>query len=323
MAAAAAMTMGVLAFAPGAQAAFEVRPDLRPGDVVTDRGMSVIAPPPGTFTQADAELAAGGAQSLGVMTAEDGTVSVGDGAETDENLGIDNAVDNLEPQTGIGDSATSPGACDDSQYNLAWFTFSDGSRRHYKWKTNYNWWFRDGSTPSGVGQVAARDALQRGIANMTGSHNPCGMADEVAATQSYAGDTTTGVDINASGNLCQSYGNKDGKNVIGFGTLPSNWLAYTCTWGVRDTGTYAKANESDAKYNKASYSWYADKPLVCNALWSIEAVATHEFGHTFGMGHVGEANHGNLTMSSAINGACQEGEKSLGRGDVLGMRDLY
>ena len=54
-----------------------------------------------------------------------------------------------------------------------------------------------------------------------------------------------------------------------------------------------------------------------------QGVQTHEYGHAFGMGHVSEADHGNLTMSTNINGAWSNFEASLGRGDVLGLRSLY
>ena len=50
---------------------------------------------------------------------------------------------------------------------------------------------------------------------------------------------------------------------------------------------------------------------------------THERGHTFGLNHVAETGHGNLTMSPLINGPCQINERTLGRGDVLGLDRKY
>ena len=55
----------------------------------------------------------------------------------------------------------------------------------------------------------------------------------------------------------------------------------------------------------------------------MEALVTHEVGHAYGLGHVGEANHGRQTMSTFIDGLCENQEATLGRGDVLGLRDLY
>lgn len=339
----AAVVVTALAFAAPSHAAegIEVRPDLAPGDLVQDGAVSLIVPPAGTFAWVDADAAsevdAGDAhtESLGALTQADGTViladvgqdvdSAGSVASPSSPLQVDPLVDALGPDAAGNETAaasSSPAACDDGAYKLAKWTFSDGSIRPYKWKSTYNWLFKAGSVPSGVSTSNARDAVQRAAANIGGSQNNCGLADEVSATQSFAGDTTTGTDINATGTICQSYQDKDGKSVVAYGTLPAKWLAVACTWGTWD-GAVAKATQGDVKMNKSTYSWYGIKPSNCSTRWSTEGVMTHEFGHTFGLGHVTEADHGNLTMSKAINGACQESERSLGLGDVRGLRDLY
>jgi hypothetical protein len=43
----------------------------------------------------------------------------------------------------------------------------------------------------------------------------------------------------------------------------------------------------------------------------------------YGLDHVAESTHGNLTMSSAINGPCQNQESHLGWGDINGLNVHY
>ena len=325
----AAVVAAGLALAAPASAFDEIRTDLQPGDLLRDAGVSVVVPEAGKFVWADATFVDGD-ETLGVLTQPDGTVLVSGlgrertavGALLDPSVPItDDTVENapsVEPAGGVN----SPGECDDSAYNLKWWTFSDGTRKHFKWKSTLNWHFRANSVPSNVSAANAQDAVHRAILNMTGSHNNCGMADEVGATQSYAGTTTAGTDINADGDACQA--NSDGKSVVAFGSIASDALAVNCTDGYWQRGdTYATATDTDTRINKAAYGWYGIEPTPCSNKYSIEAVMTHEWGHGWGLAHVSEIDHGNLTMSKRLNAACAESEKSLGRGDVLGMRALY
>jgi hypothetical protein len=322
------VSLGALVLAMPAAAADVVRTDLRPGNVVVDGGVSVAVPAPGEFVMATGLHGDGTGEQFGAITAPDGTVrllSVGyePGGGSGDGSGVDDPLDG-GPLPGVGDPLTAPGACSDTAYNKKKFVFPDGSKKQYKWKTTYNWYFKADSTPSEVTTANARDALKQATTNVTHSNNNCNMADEVGATQNFVADTNRATDINASGDLCQSYNNKDGFSVTSFGDLPSQWLAYTCSWGTKDEGdAYAGANESDMKLNKQNYSWVVNIGSGCTGKWSVEGVATHERGHTFGLAHVSEQDHGNLTMSKSINGTCQNSESTLGRGDVLGLRNIY
>ncbi|CAN5580267.1 hypothetical protein BH23CHL6_BH23CHL6_00130 [soil metagenome] len=93
-------------------------------------------------------------------------------------------------------------------------------------------------------------------------------------------------------------------------------LALACWWVSGN-----RIVEADVQIN-SNVSW-ATSLAGCRFQPMLGAVTTHEVGHSFGMGHVGEKKHGRLTMSSHIDGNCNNQESTLGLGDVLGLEKLY
>ncbi len=203
-----------------------------------------------------------------------------------------------------GDSGSDiQSACSDGAY------VSGGHR----WSKRFDWRFRASSRPKGFSSSGVAAALVRAVTNITHGDNNCGLSDAISATAWYRGTTSRAPNISSGGGC----GGRDGYNVVGFGTLPSGYLGLTCWW------TYSgRVVETDIKLNKAYYHWYINRPSGCSYKWSIEAAATHEFGHAFGLAHVSEKYHPSLTMSPLIK-ACQSSEKTLGLGDVLGLRSIY
>jgi len=182
-----------------------------------------------------------------------------------------------------------------------------------KFTREYRWLFSAGTVPPGLDERAVEGSLRRAVQTITGSRNGCGLADLVGATSSYRGRTSARPNITDS----STCGTPDGKSEVGFGKLSSTDLGLTCFW-TRNGHTV----EADIKLNKAAYDWYVKRPAICSKSWSIEAVATHEFGHAFGLNHVSETTDGALTMSPLIL-PCQHSETTLGLGDVRGLRALY
>jgi hypothetical protein len=262
---------------------------LRPGDLVSVRGISFVVPQPGMAVWADAQLSTGVEFAVGVETRTDGRVIL---HPSRERLG-------MQP---IATTSTSP--CLDGAYK----------RYGMRWATTFKWYFKSGSTPSNVTVLGAEGALKRAVANITGARNNCGLADNISASSYYAGRTSTSINISSSSSCLA----RDGKSIVGFGDLASGYLGMACWW----TNSSNQAIEADIKLNKVEYGWVVSIPSSCYKKWSIEAVATHEFGHAFGLASVSETYHPNLTMSLVLK-ACQSSEVTLGLGDIRGLEGLY
>jgi hypothetical protein len=292
----------LIASGPGSSPAFGDSGDgvLHPGDLVEDGDLSMAVPPPGEEVWGEILRDDGHEQVLGIETLPDGTVAVYRSAPELHGGGAD--VNGAEGDGSDGESQTD-GACQDDAYSLS----------GPKWTKRYEWYFKANSTPSGISQDDAETALRSAADNITHAHNDCGLADTISATVAYQGTTGKSTGIGSNG----SCSGKDGTNVVAFGDLPSGYLGLTCWWSKSGSIT-----EADMMLNKVDYDWYINKPNNCSGEWGVQDVATHEFGHVFGLSHVSESLHPALTMSPVI-GSCQGAEKSLGLGDVDGLEALY
>jgi hypothetical protein len=197
---------------------------------------------------------------------------------------------------------SSPAPCLDSKYNLI----------GPKWKSTLKWSYKSSTTPAGLTTAAVLQVLKRAFNNMTNERNDCGRADRVSATWSYLGTTSRGIGVTKAG----ACGSADGHNTIGFGALPAGYLALTC---VRSVGT--SITEIDIRLATAGH--WALSAVGCFNEYMLEPVVTHEVGHAYGLDHVGELNHGRLTMSTFIDGTCENQESTLGLGDMKGLEALY
>ena len=174
------------------------------------------------------------------------------------------------------------------------------------------------SIPSELRKRSAVLAIRKGGRNIYNTRNSCGFRDRVPARLIYTGNTRSSANINSNATCSR----QNGKSVIGFGTLPRNYTSFYCmVTGARPGPDRPIAN--DVRLNKASKTWTTNPKGRCGGRWDVESTVTHERGHTFGLAHVSERRHGKLTMSPDSEGACQASERTLGRGDVLGLARKY
>ncbi len=263
------------------------------------RGMTVAAPAPGFGVAASAVTVTGQHLDLVIETGLDGITRTVTEPPT---LGMPTLGISAGSASAI---AGSPSACSDAKYSLL----------PTMWKSTWQWRFQARSTPGELRRATAERHLKSAVASITHERNDCGRSDRVSATASYRGRTRTRPGID---NGCRKY---DGKSVVGFGDLPAGMLGLTCTtYQVASQGV-GRSVESDVLFNKDDFSWTTTLK-GCHYRAMLRSIATHEFGHVFGLGHVSESHHGNLTMSTQIS-PCDDSAFTLGRGDMLGLERRY
>ena len=175
-----------------------------------------------------------------------------------------------------------------------------------------NWRFNSANVPASLGS-SALPLIKQGIGIVTASKNDCGLADHVSAQQSYLGATTR------PAGLCGT-APPDGLNVVDFGTLDYNTLGIACSMDESTDGVNWYIAETDIRLSKqTAWTLKPDAP-GCWGKYDLVGVVAHEAGHAFALDH--PYGQGNQTMS-AVSMDCTTAYRTLGRGDVLGLRSLY
>ena len=291
-AAAAAVALGLVALGAPTVAAASTS---QPAKVITVAGSDVAVPAPGTAVAVSVDRIVGASTTRVISTDLNGAVTVSDGVEADAAT-EDAAADDAAPND-------APDKCSDSAYALI-----TGS----KWSGTYGWRFRTASTPKGLTVAEATRALRLSIGNITKAHNDCGLADEVSASAHYLGSTTLPSDATSTSGC----GAPSMQNVTEFAPIDgTNILAVTCVYTAGPNIVSASVRIN------TNVDW--ELHGKCTSAYGVLATMTHEYGHAFGLAHVDETAHRNLTMSSAINSDCSNFEAHLGKGDVLALRSLY
>lgn len=198
------------------------------------------------------------------------------------------------PQAATTTAAAKPSSCTNKTF----------SKLGFKWAAPVKWSYN----PAGQKTTGAA-SIRAGADAWTGTIASCGKTVTSAAGESLVGNTTKATGVSATGGC----GASSGASVVGWGSLPSGTLAVTCVWSRSGV-----AVEVDQRYTTGQ-QWYVG-PTCSGARFDLRGVATHEWGHAFGLGHT--AQNSGLVMKPAST-TCEMGQRTLGLGDVLGIDAVY
>jgi hypothetical protein len=288
-----------------------------------------VVPDPGTVVESFALRADGPEESFAMETALDGTVTllgVGDDPIGQGPLSSDSGSP-AQPVTAAVDPSVDPDVIDPDAGHITGNECTDGFyglNQYGGEHDTHKWYMNAGSIPGyfGVDNATVIARIREGGAHIAHGTTDCSVSLQANLSLSYQGTTTKGVNMDAAGTTCNSGG--DSQNTVGFGSLPATLVAGTCIW--KPFFPPAEVTESDMRINsnqnEAKLFATDTKPGTCSLLFDLEGTATHERGHTFGLVDINPDNHPNLTMRSVLP-TCSLELRSLGRGDILGLNDMY
>lgn len=184
----------------------------------------------------------------------------------------------------------------------------------------FTWVLNESSIPAYLDHGGTLRAISDATATVALARSGCaGAADPAPVLPPVIYTGTTERQANVTGlAVCFPEANTDGINVVSFGPLPEDVVAVTCTY--TDDGAIW---QSDVMLNDAPGVFTLDPGKACEGSYDLQAVMTHERGHTFGLAHVPERPGTDALTMSTMMGRCDPTARTLGTGDVLGLARLY
>jgi hypothetical protein len=278
---------------------------LNANTIITDNGVGALLPTPDTGVFAEGHDMTGVGQQLFINVLTDGTIHLKD-------VG-DESADNVVPRASA--RATDSDAHTSSSSSSGDPSCSDDAKTYagFKVRKPLAWKLRKRSIPIS-NKTGVMNAIKAGATNVENVTTRCSLdRSGVSLDTVYKGKTLNKANLDASGN-CLS---PNGKNVVDFSSLPV--AGRTCSWYTLQDGMDTLI-EADIRFSKTQ-KWTLKPSGGCARALDLAGTATHEFGHAFGLAHVSSA-HKTLTMTEYLP-LCSTGPRTLGKGDINGLRKLY
>ena len=191
---------------------------------------------------------------------------------------------------------------------------SDDRFSHSGWKIKGEsvWYLNPQNLPNGFSKREVGAAIRRALQTLRTSGNSCSLQDQLSIRALYGG-TTRKIASVCSNKL-------DNVRVIEFsGSLPAaNGINCTNSQNHVVTDTDIRISREGWTLDPLTHTCWENG---VTRRWDLEGVLLHELAHAFGMGHTpGPSSH--LVMNESQAG-CSSYQRTLGLGDVLGLRRLY
>jgi hypothetical protein len=141
--------------------------------------------------------------------------------------------------------------------------------------------------------------------NWNNTDNDCGYGDQNNITGAYG--STSGM---------TAHSEPDGTSVVDKGNpanIGCNSVDIACTWTMPNGTSIV---ETDQRFSTS----YAFTNTGAAGAYDYESVGTHETGHSIGLNHVTSSQYLTMYTYAPLNST---EPRTLGRGDILGMRKVY
>ena len=204
-------------------------------------------------------------------------------------------------------------------------TTNCGSPSYFKkfgWRVNqpHEWWYREFDQADFHSLYRVKNAFRTWE---IGANRCNSTIIENSYAQTYMGKTTLSIPYQQNFFLTSTFDdclNPGPKDMVAWATMPGNVLAGTCSYTPELDFLHWVPARSSIILNTFK-TWYTDpSPTGCTlARFDLQAVVTHEVGHTLGLDHF---SHVGQAMTPA-QGYCATDKRGLGYGDVHGVANIY